>query len=385
MPLIKSSRAVTALALTIALLVVFVCFSVSADNTVQTLPFTQNWSNTGLITTDDNWSGVPGIVGFRGDGLTGGTGVDPQTVLTDSNVVDVNANQSNPNTFTTGGVAEFQITNPVVALQGSGTARAPYIQFHLNTTGFSGINVAYNLRDIDGSADNAVQPVALQFRVGASGNFTNVPAGFVADATDGPSLATKVTPVSVTLPAAADNQPLVQVRVITTDAAGSDEWVGIDDINITGNATDAAPFVASSVPANNATDVGANSDISITFNESVTANGNWFQIACPTSGTRQVSDTAVSGGPTTFTINPNTDFAAGEQCTVTVFAAQVTDQDANDPPDNMASNASFSFTVASANVAVPGSVVISQVYGGGGNNGSTLKNDFIEIINHTGA
>src|SRR6185503_11793115 len=206
MPLIKSSRAVTALALTIALLVVFVCFSVSADNTVQTLPFTQNWSNTGLITTDDNWSGVPGIVGFRGDGLTGGTAVDPQTVLAESNVVDVNANQTNPNTFATGGVAEFHITNPVVALQGSGTARAPYIQFHLNTTGFSSINVAYNLRDIDGSTDNAIQPVALQFRVGSSGNFTNVPAGFVADATDGPSLATKVTAVSATLPAAADNQ-----------------------------------------------------------------------------------------------------------------------------------------------------------------------------------
>jgi DNA/RNA endonuclease G (NUC1) len=31
----------------------------------------------------------------------------------------------------------------------------------------------------------------------------------------------------------------------------------------------------------------------------------------------------------------------------------------------------------------PGSVVISQVYGGGGNAGATLKNDFIEIINHT--
>src|SRR5262245_15547165 len=30
-----------------------------------------------------------------------------------------------------------------------------------------------------------------------------------------------------------------------------------------------------------------------------------------------------------------------------------------------------------------GTVVISQVYGGGGNTGATLKNDFIEIINHT--
>jgi endonuclease G len=32
---------------------------------------------------------------------------------------------------------------------------------------------------------------------------------------------------------------------------------------------------------------------------------------------------------------------------------------------------------------IPGSVVISQVYGGGGNTGATLKNDYVEIINHS--
>jgi DNA/RNA endonuclease G (NUC1) len=204
-----------------------------ADSTAQNLPFSQNWTNTGLITTNDNWNGVPGIIGYRGDGLVSSTGVNPQTVLTESTVVNVIANQANPNTLATGGVAEFEIANPVVALQGSGTARAPYVQFHINTTGLANINIAYNLRDVDGSADNAIQPVALQYRVGNTGNFTNVAAGFVADATTGPSLATLVTPVSVTLPAAVNNQPLVQVRVITTDAVGSDEWVGIDDVNIT--------------------------------------------------------------------------------------------------------------------------------------------------------
>ena len=40
----------------------------------------------------------------------------------------------------------------------------------------------------------------------STGNYTNLPAGFVADATTGPSLATLVTPVSVTLPAAAAGQ-----------------------------------------------------------------------------------------------------------------------------------------------------------------------------------
>ena len=48
-----------------------------ADSTYQPLasgPFTQNWFDTGLITTNDDWSGVPGIIGYRGDDLTMVTG-----------------------------------------------------------------------------------------------------------------------------------------------------------------------------------------------------------------------------------------------------------------------------------------------------------------------
>ncbi|MFZ5507091.1 MAG: ExeM/NucH family extracellular endonuclease [Pseudomonadota bacterium] len=210
---------------------------VLADNTPQALPFGQDWSNIGLIVGNDDWSAVPGITGYRGDGLTGATGVDPQTVVADGNgtPVDVNANQTNPNTFTTGGVTEFHLADPVLALTGSGTANAPFLLLSLDTTGRSGITVRYDLRDLDGSTDNAVQPVALQYRLGSSGNFINVPAAFVADATEGPSLAGKVTPVSVTLPAAADNQPLLQLRIITTNAVGNDEWVGIDNIVIDGS------------------------------------------------------------------------------------------------------------------------------------------------------
>ena len=38
-----------------------------ADTTAQSVPFTQDWSNTGLITTNDDWSGVAGVVGYLGD------------------------------------------------------------------------------------------------------------------------------------------------------------------------------------------------------------------------------------------------------------------------------------------------------------------------------
>jgi len=218
------------------------------------LPFSQNWSNTNLITIHDDWSGVTGIIGYRGDNLTTTTGVDPQTIVAtgDTTPVDVNANQTNPNTFTTGGVSEFEITDPVIALQGSGTADAPHIVISVNTTGFTGINVAYDLRDIDGSADNAVQPVALQYRVGSSGDFTNIPAGFVADASTGPNLATLVTPVSVILPSDAENVPLVQIRIITNNAVGSDEWIGIDNIFVTSGAVpiQLSSFTATVLPAN---------------------------------------------------------------------------------------------------------------------------------------
>ncbi|GAB4024697.1 hypothetical protein GCM10028773_47960 [Spirosoma koreense] len=212
--------------------------------------FQQDWTNADLITTNDTWTNVPSLIGYRGDDLTTSTGTDPQTIVADGSTTPVNvlANQTNPNTLTSGGIAEFAITNPTVALQGSGTADAPHLVVFLNTTGVTSATVAYNLRDIDGSTDNAVQPVALQYRVGTTGNYTNIPAAFVADATTGPSAATLVTPVSITLPVAALNQPQVQLRIITTNAVGNDEWVGVDDLVITGSTTGTTPPTLSATP-----------------------------------------------------------------------------------------------------------------------------------------
>jgi len=326
--------------------------SAEANNTVQTLPFSQNWSNTGLIAYTDNWDNVPGIVGYRGDNLVSTSAVDPQTVLAADSpgVVDVNANQTNPSTNQTGGVAEFDtLADPVVALQGSGTADAPYLLINLDTTGLQGIQVSYNVRDIDGSSDNSVQQVALHYRVGASGSFTNLPGGYIADATTGPSLATLVTPVAVTLPADANNQPLVQVRIMTTDAAGVDEWVGIDDISVTGTAAaEPAPFVSGTVPANNATGVAVGADLYITFSEPVSAPDAAFSISCAASGAHTFARSTANN--ITFTLNPDVNFAEGELCTVTVLAAQVTDLDTDDPYDNMLADYAFSFLTYTSDV-----------------------------------
>lgn len=209
------------------------------DATPQALPFAQDWNNTNLISMDNDWSAVPGIVGNRGDGLTLTNDVDPQTIAADgsSSPVVVIANQSDPAGLSTGGVAEFDgITDPVVGLQGSGTAAAPFLLLHLNTLGSGGIRVQYDLRDVDGSADNSVQQVALQYRIGSTGNFSNVPAGYVADASSGPNLAALVTHMDVTLPSDANERPLVELRIITSNASGNDEWIGVDNIRIDGSA-----------------------------------------------------------------------------------------------------------------------------------------------------
>ena len=319
--------------------------SVEANNSLQNLPFSQDWTNINLISTNDDWSLIPGIIGFRGDNLTSTTGVDPQTVLSPDSqgVIDVIANQLYPNTNTQGGVAEFHLENPVVALQGSGTADAPYLLMYLNSSGFQNIVVSYLLRDIDGSEDNSVQPVALHYRVGGSGNFINVADAYIADASAGPGL-TKETPVSVTLPAEANNQMALQLRIMTTNAVGNDEWIGIDNISITGTplGADLAPTVASTAPADGGT-AQKTDNIVITFSEPVTVEETWFSISCTTSDTHTAT---VTDENPVFTLDPDENFHVGETCAVTVLAENVTDDDLIDPPDAMVADHTFSFTIA---------------------------------------
>ena len=195
--------------------------------------FQQNWTNTGLIVTNDDWSGVTSLEGHLGDGFSHPVGTDPSTVLAfGTGTLDVNANNSDPSNASSGGVYEVDggaviAGNPTVAFQGSGTADAPFLLLRVNTSGCSNIGVSYTLRDID-TVSTAIQPVVLQSRVGESGNFAVVAGTFVANANNGAT-----TAGSATLAAGLENQAQVQLRWITTDATGSDAMIGIDDIQVT--------------------------------------------------------------------------------------------------------------------------------------------------------
>src|SRR5690349_19438144 len=115
-----------------ALLAAAASASALANSTPQTLPFTQDWT-ADQVTTDDDWSSVPGVEGFLGQNITTATnGADPQTLLGVSAVANDLDVVNNATTLTQGGVLEVRSQpaaspNPVMALQGSGTADAPYL------------------------------------------------------------------------------------------------------------------------------------------------------------------------------------------------------------------------------------------------------------------
>jgi predicted extracellular nuclease len=113
--------------------------------------------------------------------------------------------------------------------------------------------------------------------------------------------------------------------------------------------TDVAPAVAARSPEPGATGVAVHGNVTITFNEPVNVTGAWFQIFCASTGLHAA---AVSGGPTVFTLDPGSAFANGEGCAVTVFANQVHDQDTIDPPDAMAGNDNWSFTVETTSTEI---------------------------------
>ncbi|HRQ22648.1 MAG TPA: lamin tail domain-containing protein, partial [Anaerolineales bacterium] len=131
-----------------------------------------------------------------------------------------------------------------------------------------------------------------------------------------------------------------------TDNNNADFETGVPNPrNSSFGAGDDAPEVVSTFPLDDATDFPTTGNITVTFSEPVDVTGTWFELICTTSGTVLAT---VSGGPTTFTLNPDADLVAGETCTLTIYAANVTDQDANDPPDNMEADYSITFSVLNA-------------------------------------
>lgn len=197
----------------------------------------------------------------------------------------------------------------------------------------------------DAAADRLVFAYSTNATSLATGTWTNFPALDVTPPSAGAvgirdgnapgnfaSLSATLTGLSVA-PGAK-----LWVRWSELNASGADDALAIDDVRF-GPAGDFPPAVSSTTPLNGATGVAVGANITINFSEPVNASGAWYGISCATSGAHAA---AVSGGPQSFVIDPSTDFAFGETCTVSIYAAQVVDLDGTVDP--MAADYDFLFT-----------------------------------------
>src|SRR5262249_48217357 len=102
--------------------------------------FSQDWTNAAQITTDNTWTGVLSLIGYRGSGLVAGTGVDPQTVVADGSATPVNVKANATPAYmldpTATGLAEFDnLKNPTIGVRANTPADAPNLVLTLNSRG----------------------------------------------------------------------------------------------------------------------------------------------------------------------------------------------------------------------------------------------------------
>ena len=127
--------------------------------------------------------------------------------------------------------------------------------------------------------------------------------------------------------------------------AAADDSFGTCNVAQTFPVPDLAPTITATSPADGSGSVALDANLSITFSEPVTLASGAVLLACDSGGSVAVT---TSGGPTQFTVDPQTSLPALSDCLADVVASRVTDLDG--APTPMAANYSFVFTTA----AVPG-------------------------------
>src|SRR5262249_42904918 len=112
----------------------------------------------------------------------------------------------------------------------------------LDTTGNSSITLSYDM--INQIANTRTVGAVAQYRLGTSGTWTTI-AGTGNPYVQSGGVAGTVTSISLALPSAADNQPVVQIRwaVWRGTEAGNSSAFGIDNISVSGSGIPTNPSI----------------------------------------------------------------------------------------------------------------------------------------------
>jgi hypothetical protein len=304
------------------------------------------------------------------------------------------ARGSSPGGVTTGGIYAFDVGggNNILGIQPGGRDFTPgdIILRLQNNTGLAlgQLNVSYDLWYLN----NADRANALNFSHSPDGTtYTSVvtldfttPQASDALGWQSTSRATALVGLNIA------HGSFFYLKWTGADVSGQanrDEY-GLDNVRVAVPAGDSPPFVTTTMPPNRATDVAANTTITIQFNEVVTITANTFALECPTGTAIAFKAVpAPPGNAGSFMLTPNANLPHGRTCIVTVNRDEVIDQDGT--PDKMIANHAFTFTTA-----VPaGDWIINEIHAdpdgtnGDANGDGTVsgsQDEFVEIVNNSG-
>jgi endonuclease G, mitochondrial len=256
---------------------------------------------------------------------------------------------------------------------GSATASGNlYAQLTNNTGGpLTGLQISYDVEKYRGGSNAAGFRIQL-FHSTDGSTWTSAGSDFLTafgpDANNNgfataPGATVSVTnkTLSVAIPNSAGFYLAWNYSVTTGTTVTNAQALAVDNISLQGIAGgDSAPSVASTTPANGATNVAVNSAIAINFSEVVEAGPGAIALVC---GGAAQGYTASALPASSLTLTPTSNLPSGALCTVDIAANAVADADTDDPPNVMDGAYSFSFNTATAVDTAPAVVSTSPAHG----------------------
>lgn len=288
--------------------------------TAQSLPYSQSFGTTtftSMPTGMASWNGLDG------------DDVSTQTLAENSVPVSNAALSAATATTTTGGTFGYSTSSngrPYIQHSGNATNGANQLALAIVTTGKQDITLVYDVEII--SAQPRTVGIVMQYRVGTSGSWTTVTGTGNPFSQAGGTTGVKASP-SIVLPAAANNQPVVQIRWATwrgTETGGS-SGIAIDNISVIGSALCTPPSQATAFSPSNIQ--STQMDISWTAGGSgsstlVVARAGSAVNADPVFGTGYTANAAFSSGAQIGTGNYVVYNGTGTSVTVTGLTANTT-------------------------------------------------------------
>jgi DNA/RNA endonuclease G (NUC1) len=239
------------------------------------------------------------------------------------------------------GPGEYYLVQLASGTNGQPLPVAPNIVGSINMSATTGkIALVSNGDALAGACPNTIDPDIVDF-VGYGGS---------ANCREGGAS------TSANAPAPSNSTAIFRVNGGSTDTNNNsqDFVVGAPSPRRSAPIVELGPWVASTDPTTNDTDIPHDASITVNFSEPVDVDAAWYNINCPgTGGSGLHNDATVAhtSDLKTYVITPNVNFQFGEQCTVTILKNGVHDHDTDDSAadtDTLFADYVWSFTVIAA-------------------------------------